>query len=172
MKRRLVLPLTTIALATLLGCNRGPKQDLSEESSLDHVSQTPHLPPQRVVHGISRLDKYQKFPFEVPPHVITPRLRGDFSSFMQGPDGARISDESTDVELMVMSEAQYDDFAHRRSAESLYAIEPSHDHGVSIALPTTQDTPVHYYVVFRRTTDGKSPVWVNADLTVEFDSST
>jgi hypothetical protein len=91
---------------------------------------------------------------------------------MQGAGGARIADESADVELMVMSEEQYDEFAHRRSAESLYAIEPSHDHGVSIALPATQDTEVRYYVVFRRTTDAKSPVWVNADLTVEFEPST
>jgi hypothetical protein len=172
MKRRLALALTT-ALVAFLGCNRGAKQGLNDEgSSLDHVSQTPHLPPQRVAHGISKLDKYEKFPFEVPPHVITPRLRGDFSSFIQGPDGARIADESADVELMVMTEEQYDAFTHRRSAESLYAIEPSHDHGVSIALPTTQADAVHYYVVFRRSTDGKNPVWVNTDLTVEFDPST
>ncbi|MFY9561053.1 MAG: hypothetical protein WAQ52_12540 [Terriglobales bacterium] len=171
MKRWLVLPLITSALAALLACNRGPKQDLNEDSSLDHVSQTPHLPPQRVAHGISRVDKYEKFSFAVPPHVITPRLRGEFTSFMQGAGGARIADESADVELMVMREEQYDAFAHRRSAESLYAIEPSHDHGVSIALPTTQDTAARYYVVFRRTTDAKSPVWVNADLTVEFDGS-
>ncbi len=165
--------MTTIAFVTLLGCNRGQKPGLNDEgSSLDHVSQTPRLPPQRVAHGLSKLDKYQKFPFEVPPHALTPRLRGDFSSFMQGPDGARISDESADVELMVMSEEQYDAFVRQRSAESLYAIEPSHDHGVSIALPTTQATAERYYVVFRRTTDAKSPIWVNADLTVQFDGST
>ena len=171
MKYRLILALTTIALA-LVGCNNGPKRDLNEDSSLDHVSQGPRLPSQRVAHGISKLDKYEKFPFEIPPHALTPRLRGDFKSFMQGAGGARIADESADVELMVMSEEQYDAFIHKRSAESLYVIEPSHDHGVSIALPMTQADLVHYYVVFRRTIDGKSPVWVNADLNVEFDSST
>jgi len=170
MKCRSTFALTTIALA-LLGCNNGPKRDLNPESSLDHVSQGPRLAPQRVAHGISKLDKYEKFSFEVPPHALTPRLRGEFSSFMQGEGGARISDESADVELLVMSEEQYDAFSHRRSAESLYAIEPSHDHGVSIALPMTQADLVHYYVVFRRTTDGKNPVWVKADLNVEFDSA-
>jgi hypothetical protein len=170
MKYRLILALTTIGLA-LVGCNNGPKRDLNEDSSLDHVSQGPRLPSQRVAHGISKLDKYEKFPFEIPPHALTPRLRGDFKSFMQGAGGARIADESADVELMVMSEEQYDAFIHKRSAESLYVIEPSHDHGVSIALPMTQADLVHYYVVFRRTIDGKSPVWVNADLNVEFDSS-
>jgi len=170
MKYRLILALTTVGLA-LIGCNNGPKRDLNEDSSLDHVSQGPRLPSQRVAHGISKLDKYEKFPFEIPPHALTPRLRGDFKSFMQGAGGARIADESADVELMVMSEEQYDAFIHKRSAESLYVIEPSHDHGVSIALPMTQADLVHYYVVFRRTIDGKSPVWVNADLNVEFDSS-
>ena len=171
MQYRPTLALTTIGLA-LVGCNNGPKRDLNEDSSLDHVSQGPRLPSQRVAHGISKLDKYEKFPFEIPPHALTPRLRGDFKSFMQGAGGARIADESADVELMVMSEEQYDAFIHKRSAESLYVIEPSHDHGVSIALPMTQADLVHYYVVFRRTIDGKSPVWVNADLNVEFDSST
>jgi len=169
MKCRSTLALTAVAFG-LLGCN-GPKRELNEDSSLDHVSQGPKLAPQRVAHGISKVDKYEKFSFEVPPHALTPRLQGEFKSFMQGTGGARIADESADVELMVMTEDQYDAFTHKRSAESLYAIEPSHDHGVSIALPTTQADTVHYYVIFSRTTDGKSPVWVNADLNVKFDSS-
>jgi hypothetical protein len=164
--------LIAIAPLALLTCNKGPKQDGNADSNLDHVSHGPGLPPQTVAHGISKLAKYEKFPFEVPPHALTPRLRGDYSSFMQGQGGARISDESADVELMVMSDEQYDAFSSGRSAESLYAIEPSHDHAVSIALPTTQETAVRYYAVFRRTTDGKKPVWVNTNLTVEFDPST
>ena len=159
-----------IALLAAVAC-RGPKQDLNEDSSLDRVSQGPRLPPQRVTHGLSKLDKSQKLPFEVPAHQLTPRLQGNFSSFVQGAGGARINDESADVELMVMTEEQYDAYTHKRSAESLYAIEPSHDHGVSIALPSTQDTGAHYYAVFRRNNDAKTPVWVNADLSVEFDGS-
>ena len=170
MKYRSTLALAAVALA-LLGCNNGPKRDLNEDSSLDHISQGPKLAAQRVAHGISKVDKYEKFSFEVPPHALTPRLQGEFKSFMQGTGGARIADESADVELMVMTEDQYDAFTHKRSAESLYAIEPSHDHGVSIALPTTQADAVHYYAVFSRTTNGKSPVWVSADLNVAFDSS-
>jgi len=158
-------------LVATFGCNRGPRQDSSDTgSSLDHVSQGPHLPPQRIAHGISKVQKYVKFQFEVPAHVISPRVAGEFTSFIQGAGGARISDESADVELMVMSEDQYNAFEQKTSAESVYAIEPSHDHGVSITLPTTQDAPVRYYAVFRRANDGKSPIWVNADLTAEFGS--
>ena len=172
MKRWLVCPAIIVVLLALPGCNRGPKQEANDESSFDHISQGPKLEPKQVVHGVSKLEKYEKFTFEVPPHVITPRLRGEFSSFIQGKDGARISDESADLELMVMSEEQLDAFTHRRSAESLYAVEPSHDHGVSIALPSTQDTAVHYYVVFRRANEGKAPVWLKTDLTVEFGPET
>jgi hypothetical protein len=171
MKRRPIPVLIVVALLAVLACKRAPQQDVNEESSLDRVNQGPRLAPQRVTHGISRLDKSQKFPFDLPAHALTPRLRGNYSSFVQGTGGARISDESADVELLVMSEDQYDAFTNRRSAESLYAIEPSHDHGVSISLPATQADAVHYYVVFRRSTEGKSPIWVNADLNVEFDGS-
>jgi hypothetical protein len=170
MNRRLLLALVACTF-TLFGCNNGPKRDLKEDSSMDHVSQGPKLAAMRVAHGISKLEKFEKFAFDVPPHALTPRLQGEFKSFQQGAGGARIADESADVELMVMTDEQYDAFTHKRSAESLYAIEPSHDHGVSIALPTTRSDVAHYFVVFTRSADGKNPIWVNADLTVNFDSS-
>lgn len=166
----LVVIFIGVALLAFAGCNRGPRQDAGEGSSLDHISQGPRLAPLKVAHGVSKVQKYVKFPFEVPAHAITPRLEGEFSSFIQGAGGARISDESADVELMIMSEEQYDAFEQKRSAESVYAIEPSHDHGVSITLPATQDTPARYVAVFRRTNDGKNAVWVHAELTAQFGS--
>jgi len=158
------------ALLTLPGCNRAPKQETNEGPSLDHISQGPKLEPLRITHGMSKVQKFVKFPFEVPPHVVSTRVQGQFTSFIQGAGGARISDESADVELMIMNEEQYDAFEKKTGAESVYAIEPSHDHEVSITLPPTQNDPVHYYAVFRRTNDGKNPIWVNADLTAEFGS--
>src|SRR5436305_2627249 len=150
MERWFVLFLAGITIAALMGCRRGPKQDGDDDSSnLDRVNQGPHLPPQRVAHGLSKLDKYQKFAFDVPPHIVAPKLQGAFSSFEQGAGGARISNESADVELLVMTEEQFEAFEQKRSAESLYAIEPSHDHGVSISLPATQGDGAHYFAVFR-----------------------
>jgi hypothetical protein len=171
MRRHLILAWLAIALLSVPACNRGPQHDLNGDSSLDRVSQGPRLPPQRVTHGLARLDKSQKTPFEVPPHQLTPRLQGSFTSFVQGAGGARINDESADVELMVMTGEQYDAYIHKRSAESLYAIDPSHDRSVSIALPATQADTAHYYAVFRRNNDDKTPVWVNADLSVVFEVS-
>jgi hypothetical protein len=170
MKWRLMPATAAIALLALFACNRAPKTE-NDDSALDRVSQGAPLPPQRVTHGLARLDKLQKMTFEVPPHQISPRLQGSFTSFVQGAGGARVNDESADVELMVMTEDQYDAYTHHRSAESLYAIEPSHDHGVSISLPVTQSEAAHYYAVFRRNNDAKTPVWVNADLSVVFNGS-
>ena len=169
MKRYRIPAWVTLALLATLGCNRGPARDVNTDSELDRVSQGPKLAPQRITHGLAKLDKLQSLTFEVPPHQLTPRLAGSFASFVQGAGGARIADESADVELMVMTEDQYDAYTHHRSAESLYAIDPSHDHGVSIALPATQETGAHYYAVFRRGNDAKTPLWVNADLSVVFE---
>ena len=167
MKRQLISAMVSMALIGILGCNRAT-HDLNPDSSLDRVNQGPKLAPQRVTHGLTKVDKSNKLSFDVPAHALAPHLTGTFSSFVQGVGGARISDESADIELMVMTEDQYDAYINHRSAESLYAIEPSHDHSVSISLPTTQDEAAKYYVVFRRNTDGKGALWVNADLSVEF----
>lgn len=170
MKYRLIPVVGALALLIVVACNRSHK-DLDEDSTLDRVSQGPRLPPQRVTHGLAKIEKIQKLAFEVPPHQLTPRLQGSFSSFVQGPGGERINDESADVELMVMTEDQYEAYIHHRSAESMYAIDPSHDHGVSIALPATQDTGAHYYAVFRRNDEAKTPLWVNTDLSVVFEGT-
>ena len=170
MMRRLSVAPLALALVAILACNRGPARDLNPDSELDRVSQGPKLTPQRVTHGLTKVDKNQKLSFEVPPHQLTPRLNGTFTSFIQGAGGARISDESADVELMVMTEEQYDAYSNHRSAESLYAIEPSHDHGVSIALPATREDSARYYAVFRRNVDARTPLWVNADLNIVFEA--
>jgi hypothetical protein len=163
--------IVSFCLAALPGCNRKP-QTANEESgnSFDHASRGVHLDPVQVTHGVAKMQTVLKFPFDVPAHVITPRLEGEFSSFVQGSGGERIADESADVELMVMTQDQYDAFEQKRSAESVYAIDPSHDHGVSISLPATQADPVRYYAVFRRSNDGKKPIWVRADLKAEFEA--
>src|SRR5437763_10169668 len=106
MKFALMAVCTAIALLTILACNRGPASDINGDAAMDRVSQGPKLAPQRITHGLAKLDKLQKLTFEIPAHQLTPRLTGSFSSFVQGTGGARISDESADVELLVMTEDQ------------------------------------------------------------------
>src|SRR3981081_610744 len=113
MKRRPIPVLIVVALLAVLACKRAPQQDVNEESSLDRVNQGPRLAPQRVTHGISRLDKSQKFPFDLPAHALTPRLRGNYSSFVQGTGGARIRAEAADAALLLMSEDTHEASPHR-----------------------------------------------------------
>ncbi len=160
--------LAIIGVLATQACNQGPRQP--EAPPPGDVSQAQPAAPVRVSHGSFALKQNQEFPFEVPPHVIAPRLQGSFSSSTTGPDGSDISDEAADVELMVMTEGQHQDYVGRRSAESLDAIEPSHNHAVSIALPPTQDEPARYYAVFRRAGAGKNPIKVKADLIADFGS--
>src|SRR5436309_13491413 len=101
MKFGLMSVCIAIALLTILACNRGPAHDINPDAAMDRVSQDPKLAPQRITHGLAKLDKLQKLTFEIPPHHLAPRLTGSFSSFVQGNGGARISDESADVELHV-----------------------------------------------------------------------
>jgi len=160
-----------LLLSALLACNQGHPLPSEESPGVDRISKTPPAAPKSLIHGTFALKKYEKFPFEVPSHVINPRVMGVFSSYVQGPGGMKVSDESADVELMVMTEAQCDDFIHGRSAESVDAIEPSHNHGVRITLPNSHDEPVRYFVVFRRSAEGKTPISVYGDLTAEFGPS-
>jgi len=161
-----------VAFVALSGCKRTPAQEENDTpSALDHVRQSAHVSPQPVAQGLRQLQQYVKFPFDVPAHVISPSVTGEFTSFIRGPGGAHISDESADVELMIMTEEQFEAFEKKTSAESVYAIEPSHGNAVSITLPTTEDAPVHYYAVFRRAKDGKNTIWLSATLSAEFGSS-
>jgi len=171
MSRGIVPAWIALLFLGITACNHTTQPVAQQSPQYDRVSQGPQAPPVSVVHGSFTLGKLQKFAFDVPPHIIAPKVRGQFSSSIAASDGSRISDESADVELMVMTDAQFDDFTHHRSAQSVDAIEPSHNHAVSISLPGTQDEPAHYVIVFRRAAESKVPIAVKAEITAEFDSS-
>ena len=158
------------ALVPWSGCNRASREPSEGGAGSDHISQRDTLPPQKITRGVLKLQKSLRFPFEVPAHVIAPRIRGEFSSFVQADNRVTISDDSTNVELMIMTEEQFEAFDQKRSAESFYATEPSHKQAVDLTLPTTQGMPVRYYAVFRRSSDGPGPIWLKVDLTAEFEA--
>ena len=147
------------------------KKDQVAVYEVDRIHRDAPMAAQRIAHGNFRLAKSQKFSFIVPPHVLSPRLSGEFSTFVPGADGSRSPDRSEGVELVLLDESQYRDFAGGRSARSLYFGDPSRKQDVNIALPATSEDPVRYYVVFQRASDEKSPLSVKADLSVKFDSA-
>jgi len=103
----------------------------------------------------------------VPPHVVRSKLHGIFQSSVKSPGGEPVSDESTAVELLLMTPEQFDDFTHRRSATSTYAVEPSFSQDVDIDLAPTRTEPLKYYLVFRNSPGGPTRS-VAADFTLTF----
>lgn len=167
----LIVPVL-LALAALYGVlTYLKKKDEVTSYAVDRIHHGPPIPPQRIVHGSFTLSQSKRFSFVVPPHVIEPHLYGEFSSSLRAVGGATLSNQSADIEFLLMNEAQYQDLVSRRSAQSVYDSDLSHDRSVSIALPATFEDPVRYYVVFRRAADEKTPVSVKADLTVDFEPS-
>ena len=133
---------------------------------LDHVVVRKQLPPVHFLHQTFKVDKYQAFPFEVPPSTVIPKLHGTFQSFVTRPAG-EVSDEAAEVEVMLMSPEQYNDFVHGRHATSIYAVDPSHHQDVEYSLAPTGADAAKYFLVFRSYSGG--PKSVKADFEVTSD---
>ena len=78
------------------------------------------------------------------------------------------SDESADVDFLILTRDQYDDFVHGRAGAALFSLDTSHDQDVNVTLPGYQDQPQKYYLVFRNSPGGEAKKLVQADFTVDF----
>ena len=143
-----------------------PPEPAPPVEKLDHVVVRKQLPPLHFLHQTFSVDKYQAFPFEVPPSTVMPKLRGTFQSFVTRPAG-QVSDEAAEVEVMLMSPEQYSDFVHGRHATSVYAVDPSYHQEVQYSLAPTGADAAKYFLVFRSYSGG--PKSVKADFEVTSD---
>jgi hypothetical protein len=106
------------------------------------------------------------FPFVIPAHAATPQLRGHYESFSRQ-NGAAVGDESADIGFLVMSQEQYTDFINRQPVDALFSVDSSHDQDINFGLPTSQNQPAKFYLVFRNNPkEGKKIV--KADFSVAF----
>jgi hypothetical protein len=112
--RRLLWLLAPVALAlvALFGVLKmiRDRDRASASFAVDHVVQGPKIPPKTIAQGDFAVARPQRISFIVPPHVLTPRLRGEFSTFVRGRDGARLPDSSAGIDFMLLNESQYQDF--------------------------------------------------------------
>ena len=155
-----------LLLSVLAGCSK--KAPVAEDSNnLDRVNSREVPPPKRFLHKTFSVKEYQGFSFEVPPHIVRANIHGTFQSSVKNGAAEPVSDESTAVELLLMSAEQFDDFTHRRSATSTFAVEPSFSQDVDIDLAPTRADAVKYYLVFRNSPGGPTRS-VNADFTLTF----
>ncbi|MGA8442625.1 MAG: hypothetical protein WB762_11005 [Candidatus Sulfotelmatobacter sp.] len=133
----------------------------------DHVSSSPVGTSSAVVHKTFAITSAAKFAFEVPPHAASPQLNGNYRSFTQQA-GSQSSDDSADVDLLLMNAEQYADFAGGHPADVVYSVDSSHEQDVAFVLPATFDKPVQYYLVFRNSTGPAGKKVVQADFRVDF----
>ena len=157
-------------LAAALACTRQQPVSSSKENinPLNRADST-RMEPIHFLHKTFSVKKYAQFSFEVPPHSAIPHLHGTFRTFVSQPGQDPLSDDTTNVDFLLLNADQYDDFVHGRGdGTALYSTEPTHDHEVDFVLSPSRDTPDKYYVVFRNSAGGTPVKSVQADFTLSF----
>ena len=162
-----------LSLLTLLlvpvACNKSqPNAGPTKVSRLDHVDSA-HVKPINFLHKTFSLKKMAAFELQVPAHSALPRLHGTFQSFVPGAKGDRLSDDSANVDMNLLTADQYSDFSHGHGeGTALYTVDPTHDHEVDFLLSPTQEDSGTYYLVFRNSPGGAPNKQVQADFSVTF----
>lgn len=167
MKNRPAYWLMSALLLVVGGCSR--KQEPQEAvAAVDRIVASTPRPPNNFLHKTFPVTAYVKFEFEVPPHVINPRLHGSFQSFVKG-SGGLISNESANVDMLLLNENEFEEFARGRQGSATQTVDPSYSQAVDFALSSTLGEPEKYYFVFRNSPGGSRTKIVKADFTVSFE---
>jgi hypothetical protein len=141
----------------------------------DHVGGSPVGTSRPILHQTFRVSKAVDLPFEVPAHAANAQLHGTYRSFVKQSRAlqpgvpqveSQSDDADADVEFLVMTGQQFDDFLHGRPAEAFFTLEAAHDQEVNTNLPPTLDQPAKYHLVFRNSSRGKK--FVQADFRLDF----
>jgi hypothetical protein len=167
-------PPNPAAKATVIGTlaswmhkgNQSDQNDFPKLHPSDHISASPVGSTNSILHKTFGVTRLTKFAFEIPSHAATPHLHGTFRSFLQ--QAVRSSDDSGNVDFLVLNQQQYADLATGRQSEALFSAESTHDQEVNLGLPVSQDQPQEYYLVFRNSSSGQGRKLVEADFTVDF----
>jgi len=163
---RLLPVFLVAALLLATGACQKKKPPAEELLPMDRVAPSPVGTSQTVLHKTFSVKSSTIFPFEIPPHAVRPHLHGIFESFVREVHGA--SDETANVNFLIVNADQYADLASNRPSEALFSVEASHNQAVNLDLPASLDQPVKYYLVFRSAA-GKGPAKVvEADFHVDF----
>jgi hypothetical protein len=163
-----------IAVVPLLVCSCSRKQTTLQEApqrNADPVDRRAdsHLEPEKVLHRVFPVKKHAEFAFTVPAHQRDARLLGTFRSFAKRVAPDSTSDDTADVDLMVLDDQQLDDFLHGRPVSAAYEVDPSHNQRAEWKVPPTSDQPQAYHLVFSNPAGGTKTRFVEADFTVSFE---
>jgi hypothetical protein len=165
MRRRTILLGLALLPFLLTGCTKKQQEPVSQ---LDRVDSR-RLQPINFLHKTFSVKKYAQFAFEVPVHTAIPRLHGTFKSFIKRTGEDSVSDDSADIDFILMDPDQFADFSQgHRDGTAMYTVDPTHDHEVEFLLPPTQAEPAKYYVIFRNSPGGAALKYVEADFSLTF----
>jgi len=168
-------PKTLGVLPSLLGNqNEDSKDEETEVASasgpplgVDRISSSKALAPHRLLHRRISVKAYEGFGFEVPAHATRPRIHGEFTSFVV--DGSSGEPREENVEVLLLSEAEYRDFVHGRAGAASFGRPPSSGAVIDWTLDATLFQPLKYYLVFRNSSPGRQKELVDADFSLSFD---
>jgi hypothetical protein len=119
-----------------------------------------------ILHKTFSVATAATFSFLIPAHAATPQLHGRYQSFIRQA-GNQSSEEAADITFVLMNEQQHADFLSGQPADVLFSVDASHDQEVNFGLPTSQNQPATFYLVFRNSPrEGKKIV--HADFMVDF----
>jgi hypothetical protein len=165
MRIRLLPAFLAVALVFATDACEKKKPPAEEMLPMDRVAPSPVGTNQSILHKTFTVKSTATFPFEIPPHAVRPHLHGIFESFVREVHGE--SDDSANVDFLIVNADQYADLASNRPSEALFSVEASHNQSVNVDLPASLDQPVKYYLVFRNPGKGPGKV-VEADFHIDF----
>jgi hypothetical protein len=163
--RHLVALLGAVLLLDL-ACTKNEPPPVRRVDPSERVAPSPVGTTQMVLQKTFPLKTTAIFPIEIPAHAAMPHLHGIFESFAGQERGP--SDDSANIDFLILNEAQQADFAGDRPSEAMFTVEASHNQLVNFDLPASLDRPVKYYLVFRNPAGSKHSKVVEANFRVDF----
>jgi hypothetical protein len=134
----------------------------------DHVALSASPDSSHFLHQIFAVKGYSQFTFVVPPHMMNPKLRGNYRSFAIGEDPDYPGAKAADVDLMLLNEREFTEFANGRRGSATYEVDSSHNQAVDYAVPSTYDRAQLYHLVFCNPRKSETR-FVDADFTISFE---
>jgi hypothetical protein len=147
-------------------CEKKKAAPVEEVAPMDRVAPARVEGTQTVLQETFVVKSSKTFPFEIPAHAVRPHLHGIFASFIREVHVA--SDDSANVDFLILNADQYGDFVANRPSEALFSIEASHNQSVNFDLPASLDQPAKYYLIFRNAAHSHPSAVVEANFRVDF----
>jgi hypothetical protein len=136
-----------------------------EPNAADHVlGNSPVGTSRALVNQSFAVARIVDIPFELPAQAATPQVRGNFRASTQR-KGAGATDAN--VEFLLLTQKEYEDFLNEQSSESVFSAEDAHEREVNVALPPTFGHRAAYHLVFRNNTPNVKEV-VQANFRIDF----